>query len=250
MKRGTTLLALAAALLLLAAGALLPRAVFLAQDGLSEGRTEPVSGAGLNLDLANPERGYWERQAAVGGGNYSATSLEETYMTHTGEEALALTWALLEDYQDYIPDLYGYNGVSTNSALAWGGENITFRIWNVVLTDYDTAGFVSVILDDETGLPISIYCSYLDEGRWGAEGQDLLTLCQSLLEPFETRLEEAGLTRVSLNCYPAMNVPGSGVVFDLEHGGEEPATVLVWLGEEVDRKLSWSVNVQVSRNEA
>lgn len=249
MKRGTTLLALAAALLLLAAGALLPRAVFQAQDRIAQAQPEPVTGQGLSLDLADPESGYWERMAAVGGANYSAAGLEETYMTHTGEEALALTWALLEDYQDYIPDLYGYNGVSTNSALAWGGENITFRIWNVVLTDYDTAGFVSVILDDETGLPISIYCSYLDEGRWGAEGQDLLTLCQSLLEPFETRLEEAGLTRVSLNCYPAMNVPGSGVVFDLEHGGEEPATVLVWLGEEVDRKLSWSVNVPVSREE-
>lgn len=249
MKRGTTLLALGATVLLLAAGALLPRAVFQAQDRIAQAQPEPVTGRGLSLDLADPESGYWERMAAVGGANYSAAGLEETYMTHTGEEALALTWALLEDYQDYIPDLYGYNGVSTNSALAWGGENITFRIWNVVLTDYDTAGFVSVILDDETGLPISIYCSYLDEGRWGAEGQDLLTLCQSLLEPFETRLAEAGLSSASLNYYPSLNVKGSGVVFDLEHGGEEPATVLVWLGEEVDRKLSWSVNVPVSRDE-
>ncbi|MGM9537551.1 MAG: hypothetical protein ACI3VN_04385 [Candidatus Onthomonas sp.] len=249
MRRAITLLALGAAALLLAAGSLLPRAVFRAQDSMAQAQPEPVTSEELSLDLANPESSYWERMAAVGGANYSATGLVEAYMNHTAEEALSLTWALLEEYRDQIPLLDGYVNMSAHSALAWGGDNITFRIWNLVYSEYDTSGFCSVILDDETGLPISIFCSYSgDGGRYGMEDQDLLTVCQSLLEPFETRLEEAGLTRASLNCYPSMGVPGSGAVFDLEYGGEEPATVLVWLGEDVDRELSWSVNVPVDWN--
>lgn len=250
MKRGVTLLALAATVLLLAAGSLLPRMVFRAQDSIAQAQPEPVSSEELSLDLANLESGYWDRLAAVGNADYSATPLGEAYMTHTAEEALTLIWALLEEYRDQIPLLDGYVNMSAHSALAWGGDNITFRIWNLVFSEYDTSGFCSVILDDETGLPISIYCSYsADNGRWGTEDQDLLTCCQNLLAPFETRLEEAGLTRASLNCYPGMSVPGSGAVFDLEYGGAEPATVLVWLGEDRDGELSWSVNVPVGLNE-
>lgn len=248
MRRAVLLLAVVGTVLLLTAGSLLPQAMFRAQDQLEQASAQPVTDQQLSLDLTNPEMGYWPRLADVGGGNYSATGLDEKYMTRTGEEALALAWALLEEYEAYIPNLYGLIEIGVHSSLCWGGDNSTFRIWNVVLFDYDISNnFCSIILDDETGLPLSIYCSYSsDEGRWGAEGQDLLTLCQSLLAPFETRLEEAGLTRASLSCYADTGVPGSGVVFDLEYGGEQPATMLVWLGEERDQDLSWSVNVLVS----
>lgn len=248
MRRAVLLLAAVGTVLLLTAGSLLPRAMFRVQDQLEQASPQPVTDQQLNLDLANPEEGYWSRLTDVGEGNYSATPLEETYMTHTKEKALALAWALMEEYEAYIPNLYGFTEVNAHSSLCWGGGSSTFRIWNVVFAINDISnGFCSIILDDETGLPISIYCSYSAEmGRWGAENQDLLTLCQSLLTPFEIRMEEAGLTRVSLNCYADTGQPGSGVVFDLEHGGEEPATVLVWLGEELNQDLSWSVTVPVS----
>lgn len=252
MRRAVLLLAVTATALLLAAGSLLPRAVFRVQDELEQASPQPVTDQRLSLDLVNPEEGYWSRLKAVGSAAYSANYLSPEYMTTSMEQIEKTAWALMEAYQDYIPYYQNYSALGDfNSSIAWNGlDGTTFRVWNAVYIENSTDGYVSILLDDETGLPLSIYCSYEMEEEYlsGIFTQNtLLSLSQTLLQPFQECAETAGCTDASLNRYPVLEAHegGNGVIFDLEYGGEQPAEVMVWVSEILYGSFSWSVNVCV-----
>lgn len=252
MRRAVLLLAVMATALLLAAGSLLPRAVFRVQDELEQASPQPVTDQQLSLDLVNPEEGYWSRLKAVGSGAYSANYLAPEYMTTSAEEAEKISWALMEAYQDYIPNYQNYSALGAfNSSIAWNSlDGTTFRIWNAVYIENSTDGYVSILVDDETGLPLSIYCSYEMEEEQAAGifvQNTLLSLSQTLLQPFREYTEAAGCTDASLNRYPMLesHEGGNAVIFNLEYGGEQPAEVMIWVSEILYGNFSWSVNVCV-----
>lgn len=250
MRRAVLLLAVMGTALLLAAGALLPQAVFRVQDQMEQSSPQPVTDQQLSLDLANPEEGYWSRLKAVGSGAYAADYLDPKYMTTSAEEIGKISWELMEAYQDYVPDDWNYSATGFNSSIAWNSlDRTTFRIWNVVYFNDGMDGMISIILDDETGLPLSIYCSYpmgedLYEKTFGQN--TLLSLSETLLEPFLDRMETVGCTGFSLNRYPMLaSAEGNAVIFDLEYGGEQPAEVMVWVNEVLYGDFTWSVSVCV-----
>lgn len=252
MRRAVLLLAVAGTALLLAAGSLLPRAMFQVQDRLDQRQPQPVTDQQLSLDLVNPEETYWARLEAVGSGNYSANYLDAEYMSISQTEVGKLSWALVEDYQDYIPDYQNYECSGMNSSIAWNNlDDTTFRIWNTVYINNSTNGFLSFILDDETGLPLSIYgsCWMNDELYEKTFGQNtLLSLSETLLKPFLSRVETAGCTDFALNRYPMLESgEGRAVIFDLEYGGEQPAEVMVWVNEAIYDYFAWSVSVCVGK---
>ncbi|MBQ9166105.1 MAG: hypothetical protein IJX71_04190 [Oscillospiraceae bacterium] len=184
MRKIKVLLAALTVFALLVAASLIPTVSFHIQDRELEGKREHTVDAPLNLELSDGERTtYWERMKLVTSAGYLGY-LMDYQMELTSEAAQERTAELLHGFQPEAAlqtgEMEPYENQASDTSdtaesgavwmmdvpaayYVWDKEsNLGFRAWEIFLYRPEGSGYISIQLDDHTGLPLKVYCSDSD----------------------------------------------------------------------------------------
>ncbi|MCC8128359.1 MAG: hypothetical protein LIO51_00240 [Clostridiales bacterium] len=184
----------------------LPSLAFPYQDAMAQTQTVLADVAGLSLTQSQSFSldTYLSRVYCIRDGYTSNYSMDESEMGLTSEDVIAISQEILDRLQTAL-GLYPWQlddcepEVSCHLFVDETGET-AFQCWDVVFFG-ELSGepmFCSLLVDDETGLPLTVYCDggaeltevmgYTDSGN--ANGEALETLTSVLAESYLEILRE------------------------------------------------------------
>ncbi|MCC8182773.1 MAG: hypothetical protein LIO45_07390 [Clostridiales bacterium] len=184
----------------------LPGLAFPYQDAMAQTQTALTDVAGLSLTQSESFSldTYLYRVSCISERYASIYSMDESEMELTSEDAITISQEILDRIQTalglYPWQLYNYETEVSCHLYVDEASETAFQCWNVVFFGelYGEPMFCSLIVDDETGLPLTVYCDggaelaevmgYTDSGD--ANGEVLETLTYVLAESYLKILRE------------------------------------------------------------
>ncbi len=184
----------------------LPRLAFPYQDAMAQTQTALTDVAGLSLTQSQsfPIDTYLSRVSCISESYASIYSMDESEMELTAEDVIAISQEILDRIQTvlglYPWQLYNYETEVSCHLYVDGTSETAFQCWNVVFFGelYGEPMFCSLLVDDETGLPLTVYCDGGAElaeilgnpSDGGVNGAVLETLTSVLAESYLEILRE------------------------------------------------------------